>query len=262
MKQKRGLIVFFLITSLVALFVFDNFFNLALGNRIGTVLRPIGIVFEDIGSNISGFFRGFVNIGNLQKENTELKDKLNQALVEVAKLSDAQKENLALKRDLGFKNDNGFELVAAKVVFFDPSNIRDTITINVGSRDGIKNNNVVISEGFLVGRVIDVKETSAKIKLISDPDSAVPSTVISSNITGITKGKIGNGLELEQVPQSEKVNQADKVVTSGLGGEYPKGLIIGKIEEVQKISGSIFQQIIVKPIIDLTKLERVMVIKS
>ena len=97
--------------------------------------------------------------------------------------------------------------------------------------------------------------------LITDSTSSIPATLQSKEITGIARGKIGNGITMEQVPQSDNVVKGDTVITSGLGGDFPKGLIIGKVDEVQKVSGSIFQNVVLRPAVELTRIERVMIVR-
>lgn len=262
MKRKNAINIVFICLAILGIFLADNYFNFGFSATLTNFLKPVGIVFETVGKNTLGSFDSVRKIGGLQKDNKELTDKLNQALSQIAVLTEYQKENESLKRDLNFKKLGNFDLLAANVVAFDPSNIRDSITIDVGKNDGINEGNVVVSEGFLVGKISSVSNGTAKIKLISDPLSAVPGTILDTSITGIVKGTIGSSLTLEQVPQSEKVDSGNYVLTSGLGGDYPKGIIIGKVEDIQKVSGSIFQMITVKPMVDFGRLERVMVIKK
>lgn len=262
MKRDSNLKIIFAFILLLAVTISDITFNLGIGRQVSAFLRPVRIVVSDVGLGVYNFFDNFRNIGNLQKENQDLTDKLNKALAEIAVLNEAQKENASLKRDLNFKQETDFELVSAHVISFDPANIRETVTLGVGTDDGITEGDIVISEGFLVGKILSTTNHTARVKLISDPASTIAASISSSSVSGVVKGRIGNGLSLEQIPQSEKVNNNDIVVTSGLGGDFPKGIIIGQVEEIQNVSGSIFQTISLRAMADLNKLERVMVIKK
>ncbi len=262
MKRKR---ITTFIAIAVGLFIFlglNSYFKLGLIETTVSYTKPVGTVISGVGESISGFFGNITKIGSLPKENKELQAKLDQAIAEIARLSSAQKENEELREDLNFKRTNKFALVGANVIFFDPNNAREAITLDVGEVDGLKKGDVVLARGFLVGKIQETTAHSSKVILITDPDSAIPATLADSPITGIAKGKIGSGLILDQVPQSEKVNMGDIVMTSGLGGEFPKGLVVGKVDSVQQISGSIFQAIEIRPMVDLSKLDKVMVIKA
>jgi rod shape-determining protein MreC len=262
MKRKNLFAIALIIVFAFGAIFADSYFKTGMTRTAGSYLAPVGVVVTNFGSGFSDFFKNIGNISNLQKENSRLKSDLNKSLVEIARLSEAQKENDSLKNDLKFKKENKFDLVPAYVIFFDPSNIRDTITIDIGTDDGVKEGDVAVSEGFLIGRLTGLTKNTAKIILISDPDSAVPVNLVNSSVTGIVKGKIGSGLVLDQVPQSDEVGRGDLLATSGLGGQYPKGLLVGKIEEIQQISGSIFQAIEVRAMLDLGALQRVMVIRK
>jgi rod shape-determining protein MreC len=262
--MKRKNILTFFVISLIVLGIVsaDRFLGFKIGQATASYTRPVAVVFSSLGSNVSGFFRNIVKVGDLQSENRDLQDKLDKALIETSRLSAAQQENDDLKANLNFKKSNRFDLIGANVIFFDPNNIRETITLDVGKNDGINKGNVVLSRGFLVGKVKEVTARTAKILLITDPESAIPAMVVNTNSSGIVNGKIGNNLVLDQIPQSEKVRIGDLVSTSGLGNQFPKGLLIGKIESIQQISGSIFQSIEVRPMVDLNILSKVMVIKE
>ncbi len=260
MKNKKILSVIITVIILVMLVFADQIFNLGIGKKASDILSPVGVVFSTTGENIAGLFGNITHIGSLQRENNELTDKLNSALAEIATLSAAKKENDSLKLDLGFKQSSSLDLVPATIAYFDPS-LRDGITVRVDNNTGLKNGDVVTAEGFMIGRIADINGSMVRILLITDSTSSIPVTLQDKDITGIATGKIGNGLTMEQVPQSDSVQKGDLVVTSGLGGDLPKGLILGQVDEVQKVAGSIFQQINLLPMTEFTKLERVMIVR-
>ncbi len=250
----------FTVFLLLGLLFADSTLHLGVGSWFSTVLSPVGIVISDTGNYISGFFSGIGNIGNLQKENSSLKDKLSTALSEISSIKTAKDENESLRKDLGFKNSSNLDLTPATVVSFDPT-LRSGINVRVDSTAGITKGRPVVAEGFLIGKVTEINGNIVKVSLIVDSVSAVPAVILGKDITGIAKGIIGNGLMMDQVPQSEGVAENDLVVTSGLGGDLPKGIIIAKVGEISKASGSIFQNVELLPMIDFSKIERVMIAK-
>ncbi|MEI7690438.1 MAG: rod shape-determining protein MreC [bacterium] len=261
MKRRKKFTFIILLIALTSFVVLDNFADLGIAKTTLSYTRPVGAVFTDFGSGISGFFKNIFNVGNLQKDNSELQLKLDKSLAEIGRLDALQKENSQLKKDLSFKNTNDFDMIGARVVYFDPSNIKDTVTIGAGKNEGLKDGDIVIANGFLVGRIRDISKTTSKVMIITDPESVIAATVVGKNISGTVKGKIGNGLFMDQVPQNEKVAKGDIIATSGLGGTFPKGLLIGEIENVQQISGSIFQAIDIQPFVKINNLDNVMIIK-
>lgn len=223
---------------------------------------PVGVFFSERSNGASRFFGGIFALGKLQKENGILRDQVNRLQAEVAQLSEAKKENVSLKKDLGFKTKNNFSYEPAEVIAFDPAMLRGTVLINKGSKDGLKVGMAAISEGFLAGKVLEVSESTAKVQLVTDPQSAIPATIQSTNTNGIVRGEIGFGMVLEKVPQGDPVKVGDMVITSGLGGEMPKGLVMGKIEKIESEKNSLFITANVRPSADLRSLYRLIIIKN
>jgi rod shape-determining protein MreC len=245
---------------LLLLFFAETTFNLGLTRTVQSAFAPVSLVFSNIGASVSGFFGGISNIGNLQKENAELKLKVNSVLSENAAMKVANDENTSLKKDLGFKQTSKLDLVPATVISFDPT-LRSGINVRVDSTDGISKGKPVMAEGYLIGRVAEISGNIIRVNLIVDSTSAIPAVILGKQITGIAKGIIGSGLIMDQVPQSELVAENDLIITSGLGGDLPKGIIIAKVGEIAKVSGSIFQKVELLPMVDFSKIERVMIAK-
>ena len=260
MKTRNLFGTIFTVVILILFVIADQYFSFGIGKKAAELLSPVGVVISNTGEQIGGFFGNISHIGSLQKENKDLTDRLNASLAEIAHLSEAKKENESLRADLNYKQTSALDLVPADVAYFDPS-LRDGITVRVSNAEGLKVGNVVLSEGFLIGRVSQIDGNNIRVLLITDSTSSIPATLQSKEITGIARGKIGNGITMEQVPQSDNVVKGDTVITSGLGGDFPKGLIIGKVDEVQKVSGSIFQNVVLRPAVELTRIERVMIVR-
>lgn len=229
---------------------------------IGKVFSPIAGVFSNYGSGFIQFFSNFSKISSLQKENKDLSEKVTLLESEVSRMKSIAAETDSLKKELDFKKNSGFETITAEIAFFDPSQIRETIIINKGQKDGVRTKMAVTSQGVLVGRVSDVFDTTSKIILINDPLSTIPAIVENTNILGLAQGQLGIGIAMNQIPVQESIKEGQLAVTSGLGGELPKGLIIGRIETIEKKNNSIFQTALLRPLVDLRLLERVQVIKS
>jgi rod shape-determining protein MreC len=221
---------------------------------------PASIFFSNLSERTSGTFSSIFSLGRLQKENAQLKDNVNRLQAEVAQLSEAKKENEQLKKDLGFVTSNNFRYEAAEVLAFDPSNLRGVLTIDKGSKDGLKTGMAVISNGFLAGRISEVSEKTARVQLVTDPTSAIPVTLQSANTNGIARGGIGYGLTMEKIPQGEKITEGDTVITSGLGGEVPKGLVLGTVEKITRQENSLFIDTNVRPLANMGTLSRLIVI--
>jgi len=259
MKKKHLFLVAIFLLFIIVLSYKRGYFNkpkiIAL-----KIIMPIEITANNFVVSTRGFILKIINIKNLQKENAELKKELDNKEAQIAALLEAKKENDSLRKDLGFKINSGFETLAATVIMYDPIATKQLIIVNKGEKDGVKKGMAVVSEGALVGKVVETENEFSKILLITDLSSAVPVLIQNSTITGIVKGQIGYGLHLEKVPQDDPLKQGQVVVSSGLGGDYPKGIIIGKIDKVEKSSDAIFQEASIRPEVNFKMLERVLII--
>lgn len=262
MQKKISIILLVLVAAAILIFANSRGMLGGASGFVGTATSPISLFFSQLSERVIGTFSGLFNLGKLQKENAELKDNVNRLQAEVAQLSEAKKENDNLKKQLNFTESHQFNYEAVEVIAFDPSNLRGMITINKGSKNGLKTGMAAISDGFLIGRISEVYEDTSKIQLITDPTSAIPTTIQGVNTNGITKGQIGFGLSMEKIPQGEQIKEGDTVITSGLGGEIPRGLILGKVEKIHKQENSLFITADIRTSANLNLLYRLIIIKS
>lgn len=262
MQKKFSIILIVIVFCAVLVYANNRGMLSGAFNFTNSITAPVSLFFSQFSQRISNTFGGIFNLGKVQKENAELKDAINKLRAEVAQLSEAKKENESLKRDLGFIQKTNFTYEPAEVIAFDPSNLRSAITINKGSESGLSSGMAVISDGFMVGRISETSSKTAKVQLITDPNSAIPVTIQETSTNGITKGEIGFGLSMEKIPQGDQVKEGAIVITSGLGGEIPRGLILGVIEKILRQENSLFASASIRPSANLSTLYRVLVIKS
>jgi rod shape-determining protein MreC len=222
------------------------------------ILRPleslVGLVFRPV----TGIFNG--GQSGLEKENADLRQKVAELTGELVQREEAQRQVDALRTQLNFAQENKYQLAQADITSQDPANYRQFFTIDRGSTSGIKDGMVVVSGGLLVGRIIETTATTAKVHLITDYNSAVPALAQASRATGLVKGERGFGLSLDSVPQTDQLQPGDTLITSGFGGEYPRGLVIGTVGEVKRKDADVYQTATVRPAVDFRKLESVFVI--
>ncbi len=261
MQKKISMILVVMFFGLILVFLNSQGSLNSAFDIYSQITSPVSTLFSKAGSGISDFFGSLLNVGSLQKENAWLEEKVNKLEAEVVNLKDAKEENESLKKDLKFISEKKIDYESASVIAYEPSNLRGMITINKGLKNNIKEGKAVVFEGFLIGRISEVGEEYSKIQLITDPTSAIPVAIQNSNTKGIAKGELGSGLIIEKVPQGEKIEEGDTVVTSGLGGELPRGIILGKVENIERKENSLFSNAKIRPQVDLTHILRVLVIK-
>jgi rod shape-determining protein MreC len=151
-------------------------------------------------------------------------------------------------------------MVGAEVIGQDPSSWFKSVTIDRGERDGVKKGMAVISPAGVIGQVLKTAPHYASVLLITDYNSAVDSVVQRTRAKAIVEGKGENRCQLKYLLRAEEAAVGDIVVTSGLGGNFPKGLMVGEINKVDKKGHGVFQYAELVPSVDLTQLEEVFVI--
>ncbi len=231
---------------------------LVLLNAIG-LLRPVqsvvGLALEPVTKTLQ--IRGK---SDLEKENADLRDEVATLKGEVAAREESKIENDALRAQLGFAQSGNYELVRGEIISQDPSNYQQLLTIDRGSSSGIKKDMVAVTGGVVVGKIVDTTPSTAKVQLITDFSSAVPVLDQATRATGLVHGTRGFGLALEMVPQTDTLQAGDALITSGFGGDYPKGLVVGTVGTVKKRDADVFQTAEVRPAADFRKLESLFVI--
>ncbi|MFA5927424.1 MAG: rod shape-determining protein MreC [Patescibacteria group bacterium] len=225
----------------------------------GKVVANPFIFLSQKTQNVTTFVRG---IGRLQDENKDLGRKIASLEVDRSRITELEHENELLKRELGFLGSRpNQELIPARIVGREPTTLLDYAIIDKGESDGVVANAPVVSEGALIGQVSEVNKDSAKIILITSKDSIVQAMLQVSRSKGVLRGGI-SGLSLENISQDVEFSSGEYVVTSGLGGELPEGILIGKARSLQSPLSGIYKSISVEPIIDLPRLEMVFVVRE
>jgi rod shape-determining protein MreC len=167
-------------------------------------------------------------------------------------LSKFQTENKNIKTNL----------IPADIIGYDTSNFRKNVTINVGSKHGVKPNDLVVSNSALVGRITKVSGGSSIVQLITDPASRVPGRVLQTREQVIVEGNSGGFCSLKYVPQWAKLKKGDEIVSSDIGGVYLPSLPIATIVENEIKGGSLFQSVKALPKVNISKIESVLVITN
>ena len=152
--------------------------------------------------------------------------------------------------------------LAANVIGFDTSPFLSYIFLDRGSNDNIRRDMPVVTEAGLVGRVVEVTATACKVLLITDPNPPVNARVVRSRAAGVVVGQTAGSLTLQYLAQEAEVQPGDVVITSGLGGKYPEGIVIGTVTVVQRQDYEVQQTAVLVSPIDFRALEMALIITS
>jgi len=223
--------------------------------------KPALRVFNNSSSSVKDWGNSIVGHKRYLKENENLKKRIEELTTRMIALEEARIENERLKALLSFKEALKINSVAAHVIGRDASNWSETILLDKGEKNGIKINSAVVSSGGLVGRVVEVGGTLARVLLITDPDSKVAGLVQSNRESGIVEGIGNNRCRIKYLPLNSDVKKDDVVVTSGISEIAPKGIAIGRVLEVTRDPGGLYMCATLKPHVDLQKIEEVLCIK-
>jgi len=168
-------------------------------------------------------------------------------------------ENARLRKFIHFQDSSGGILVAAKVIGRDPSPWSRTIMIDKGSLDNLeKGLPVLVSEG-VVGQVVEVSRRYARVLLVTDRNSSVDALVQNSRARGIVQGNNSDTCWFQYALRKDEIHPDEIIVSSGLDGVFPKGLVVGRVVDVKKEDSQLFQSITIKTSVDFHKLEEVLV---
>lgn len=227
------------------------------------VTKPVVSATNKATRSVTGSFSFLGSIGHLATENDSLKQQVEKLQAENARLAEVDKENSTLRSQLKFEGKQQYDEVPSFVIGYDPTSFTEFLTIDKGTEAGIKNGDPVITDsGLLVGQVQNAGWKSSQVLLTTDSNSSINAIVQDSRASGIVKGDHGLALTMSLIPQDEVVKEGDRVVTSGLGGEFPKGLVLGQVQSVSEQANELFQSATLKPAVSFRDVEIVFVIKS
>ncbi len=228
---------------------------------IGSIIKPATGAVTAIVNSVRSSVTDIAEIGSLRDTNRMLNQQIITLRAQVREVEALIQENQRLREMLDFKDTHSeFDLIGCSVVGKSPDNTSSIFIIDKGSGGGIvKNMPIVTSEG-LVGQVIEVGSNWAKVLPLNDQRSSVSILINRTRDTGILKGDISFELTGSISPEAAVV-EGDDVVTSGMGGIYPKGLFVGKITQIRTGDGQLLKDIKVEPAVDFNKVEEVFVLK-
>ena len=232
---------------------------------VSSITSPIQRIFTDLKNKIQGNTAYFSDMDAIIAENAELKEINSQLETELRELEIIKAENTQLQQYMNLTEKYAsYNTIPAYVINRDVSNYSSTLVLNVGEDDGIREKMTVIADKGLVGHVISVAKSTCKVQVIIDPASTVSSTISTTNESIICKGTLDNNqiLRASYIPTGAELIQGDSVYTSGVGGIYPKGIIIGTIKEIITTSNITDRYAIVEPVVDFSKIDTVLIIND
>lgn len=225
----------------------------------GPVEAAVGYPIQAIG----GIFENVHGMAELRQENERLRAEVDRLQQETVLLPELQRENQLLREQLDLRRARpSYQYASGRIIGYDPDPLVKSIIINLGTRDGIADGMTVVTAQGLVGRVLRTNPNTAKVLLITDVSSSINGLVQSTRARGVVNGSPTGRLVMRYIGQSEVVHTGDRVVTSGLGGNFPPGILIGSVIDVRQRDVEMFQEARLEPAVDVNRLEVVLVVTN
>lgn len=253
-KLPRKTLINFILVSCAVLLV-TNFLS-CFKNPTQKIFKPhlsfISLVKREL-SGIIFYHRNMIQVEKLQNDIDLLRWRLFD-------LREVVQENERLKNLFNFKQKSPLRLVAARVIGRSPDSWSSSLAIDKGRYNGIKSGMVVICPQGLVGSIVESADNTSKVLLINDPNQGIFSIVQRSRQEGLVSGTLGSNLIMRYLPDEAQIIVGDIIITSELSQIYPKGLLVGRVVNIERELSGFNRYALVKPTVDLANLEEVLVI--
>ena len=204
----------------------------------------------------------YVLLVGIEEENKNLKTKINEFKANLILYQEGYLEAQRLRKLLDLRDDYNYHFISASVIGREQAALSKTILISKGATHGLKTGMPVIAPPGLIGRLVDVSWHVSKVLLFIDENSNVGAIVQRTRTQGVISGAGPRGLILKYISKTQDVKEGDVIVSSGMGGVFPKGLLIGQVSHVDRQDASLFLKINVAPFVDFSKLEEILILVS
>ena len=227
-----------------------------------TLTEPVRALGAAAGAPFRGLGNVFTNLTADQQTLTELRDENAQLQARNVQLEEAEQTAQRLQGLLDLRGANDLQSTAARVISGSADSWSTTLSIDKGTADGVAPGMPVTASSGVIGQVVESGPTSSVVRLLTDESSSVSAMVQATRVQGMLVGSPSGQLSLTLVRTNQTVSVGDVVVTSGLGGSFPKGLPIGKVTSVENNPGSLYLDVTVEPFARAEGYEEVLVVTS
>jgi rod shape-determining protein MreC len=237
---------------------------------VASVLQPLEVAVERVARPFRDAYGWTKDLFGARSENEQLRAENQLLQQQLIQAESALQQNVTLKRLLDYREGPSFPAdfdgVAAEVIARPNTAFQQEIVITAGSSDGVQMNAAVVTADGFVGTVIKVTDDAARVRLLTDEQSAVSAVDLRTQASGVVRhGQSGNALVLDRVQKKEVVREGDEIVTAGwrsggLASLYPKGIPIGRVSFVGGLSSDLWQQVLVVSDVDFSSLDSVLVL--
>lgn len=236
--------------------------NEPLGALLMWLVRPLQIVAQGTANWLVSLEENYVTLTSYKTENERLRKRILALEVERQRLLEAEAINRQLKQLLDFRAQLPGKPITASIISNSASSWFQGCILDKGSADGVDKDMAVVTPLGVVGKVVSVTGHSAKVILMTDANSGIDVMVQRTRSRGIVSGSLDSGTVLKYMKRSEDVQVGDRLITTGLDGVFPKGMMVGTVIKVSKQSLGLFQAIEIQPAVQTAWVEEVLVVRS
>lgn len=227
---------------------------------LAEIVAPVYAGVDFVGDAVRGVWDHYIALSHVSRENEELRLTIERLEGERTSFSEYQSENARLRGLLDLRSIARLKGVAASVVGTEPSGWGKVVVVDRGGDQGVREGMAVLHPKGIVGQVVAVSSHFSHVLLVTDHASGVDAMLQDSRARGVVEGLGASHCELKYVPKEVAVRVGDLVLTSGMDGVFPKGILIGTVSRVSAETGTLLQHIEVMLSVDLEKLEEVLIL--
>jgi len=268
-KNKKsgiiGIVITVIILILIVIFSNGDQNGNFLQNAANNLVMPIQNGLTFLKNKLSGNNAFFSDLDYLKDENKKLKEKNNELEQSLRELENIKTENQTLKEYMNLAEKyKEYKTIPGYVINKDISNYSKTMVINLGKKDGVEVNMTVIGNEGLVGHVVSVTDSTAKVQTIIDTASSVSCSMSTTKDSIVCKGTLDekSALKAMYIPTDANIIQGDSIETSGIGGIYPKGIHIGTVKKVTNTQNMTDRYALIETAVNFDKIDTVLVITN
>lgn len=236
--------------------------NEPLGALLMWIMRPLQMASQGAVNWITDFRANYDTLAGFKTENERLRKRIQNLEVERQRYLEADATNRELKQLLDFRSHLPAGAITSSIIANSAASWFQSCQIDKGSADGVRKGMAVVTPLGVVGQVVAVTPRTAKVLLLTDTNSGVDVLVQRTRSRGIVSGSLENGTVLKYVKRSEDIQVGDRLITSGMDGVFPKGMMVGTVIKVQKQHIGLFQFIEVLPAVQTPRTENVLVVAA
>ena len=233
-----------------------------LGGVVLDGMRPLQSITAAVIDAVTGAWRTYVALVGVHQENERLRRRIVELEQEAVRLSEVEQTDKRLEALLNLRSGFDGDLQSAQIIGRDPLPWFSTVIINKGEADGVHKNAAVLSPLGVVGQIMTAGAHSARVLLITDHNSGVDAVVQRSRARGIVEGALDGACVMKYLKRGEDVEVGDRIVTSGLDGIFPKGIMVGEVTRVMRGNRGLLQVAEVKPAVRFDRIEEVLVARG